>query len=132
MTFNRSDIRPAMDVFTRDNWYLGVVLLIIPGPLPTVRQAGIEPVSHRSLEHSSISGELLGPMPTQGVGNTGPIAQSAKARYAINADTFVSLGHGSIIVGKWYGLFGRKKFPLHTVQTVSLERVVLRLIHAEL
>lgn len=132
MTFDRGDIRPAMDVYTKDNVYLGTVLAIVPGP-PHDADHGAESASAPggALEGSLLSGELLGPMPTQTIGNTGPIVQSARGRYASQPDDAAPLGRGNIIVGKWYGLLGKRSISLDAVQTVSLERVVLRLTRDE-
>ena len=71
-------------------------------------------------------------MPTQPLGNPGPSTQSAHALYAVQSDGAEPLGRGAIEVGKWWGLVGRRTIPLDAVQTVSLERVVLRLKQAEL
>ena len=128
MSFDRRDIRPSMDVYTLDNAYLGTVLAIVPGPEPPAEASA--PASGR--ETSAISGELLGPMPTQPVGNVGPETQSARAVYATRPDGAERLGHGALKVGKWWGLAARRTIPLDAVQTVSLERVVLKLKRDEL
>ncbi|MBA3532032.1 MAG: hypothetical protein H0T73_08955 [Ardenticatenales bacterium] len=122
MSFNRRDIRPGMDVYTLDNHYLGTVLEVIAGPA----QAAPEQVAASSLQSSLVSGETLGPAPTQSLGNSGPTAQSAAARYATRAGTPAALGSGAFKVGTWWGLRERRTIPLEEVQTVSLERVVLR------
>lgn len=134
MSFDSRDIRPMMDVYTKDNLYLGSVLAMTPGTLPTNGKHGVERAhaAHKHVEGSDFSGEMLGPVPTQTIGNTGPIVQSARANYASQPDDAILLGHGSITVGKWYGLLGRHTIPLDAVQTVSLERVVLRLMKNEL
>ena len=128
MGFDRRDIRPAMDVYTLDNVYLGTVLAVAPGPEPPAGEAASAP----GREASAISGESLGPMPTQPVGNAGPETQSARARYATQPDGAERLGRGALTVGKWWGLAARRTIPLDAVQTVSLERVVLRLKRDEL
>ena len=69
---------------------------------------------------------MLGPMPTQPLGNRASIVQSANVGYAAAADDARSLGQGNLTVGKWYGLVGKQIIPLARVQNVSLERVVLR------
>ncbi|HEX7025306.1 MAG TPA: hypothetical protein VF187_10860 [Gemmatimonadales bacterium] len=128
MSFDFRDIRPAMDVYTLDNVYLGTVLAIIPGPAAEPSQR----VPANAMESSEISGEMLGPAPTQTVGNRGPANQSARARYAVKPDAKQIIGHGAITVGRWWGLRGRRTIPMDAVQTVSLERVVLRLTADEL
>ena len=127
MPFDRRDIRPGMDVYTHNNVYLGNILSIQPG-LAT----GDNPIAEGArvkghpLHGSTSSGELLGPMPTQPLGNRAPIVQSSHAGYAATADNARSLGQGHLTVGKWYGLLGKQIISLDRVQTVSLERVVLR------
>jgi hypothetical protein len=122
MSFDRRDIRPAMDVYTRDNVYLGTVLDVIPGPQA---RAG-ERVAADARQTSAVNGELLGPMPTQTIGNRGPSTQSARADYATDPDAAQPLGKGTLIAGKWWGLIGRRTIPLDDVQSVSLERVILK------
>jgi len=128
MSFDRRDIRPSMDVYTLDNAYLGTVLAVVPEPAPQATESTPAP----DRETSAISGESLGPMPTQRVGNAGPRTQSARAQYAAQPDDAERLGHGAITVGKWWGLAARRTIPLDAVQTVSLERVVLKLKRDEL
>jgi hypothetical protein len=122
MSFDRRDIRTAMDVYTRDNVYLGTVLAVIPGPQD---RAG-EPVAAGARQTSAVNGELLGPMPTQTIGNPGPSTQSAHALYAVEPDSAQPLGKGALVAGKWWGLIGRRTIPLDDVQSVSLERVILK------
>ena len=122
MSFDRRDIRPSMDVYTRDNVYLGTVLDVIQGPL---LPAG-ELVAADARQSSAVNGELLGPMPTQPIGNQGPTTQSARAGYATERDAAQPLGKGALVAGKWWGLIGRRTIPLDDVQSVSLERVVLK------
>ncbi len=128
MGFDRRDIRPTMDVFTSDNVYLGTVLGITVG----VAQPVGERVPPSARQSSVINGELLGPAPTQPLGNPGPLRQAAAAGYATQADTMQLLGKGTISVGRWWGLFGKRHIPLAAVQTVSLERVVLKWRYNEL
>jgi hypothetical protein len=128
MSFDRRDIRKAMDVYTLDNVYLGTVLNVLAGPPSSFTQTVAPPAR----ETSNVNGELLGPMPTQTIGNTGPNRQSAAAAYATTADGAQPLGEGSLVVGRWWGLVGRRTIPLATIQTVSLERVVLKLRKDEL
>ena len=128
VSFDRRDIRPSMDVYTLDNVYLGTVLAVVPGPEPPSKKSAAAP----DRESSAISGEMLGPVPTQPVGNVGPETQSARAVYATQPDGAERLGHGALKVGKWWGLAARRTLPLNAVQTVSLERVVLTLKRDEL
>jgi hypothetical protein len=111
-----------MEVFTFDGERLGTVLLIETGDagpeggelLPSVRQ------------ESEIDGESLGPAPTQAFGNTGPIAQSARNRYAARPPGPRAPGVRSFLVGDWHGLLNRRRIPVDDVQTVSMERIILR------
>lgn len=128
MTFDRRDIRPSMDVYTLDNIYLGSVLGVIA---PDVAIPHGRPVE-AARQTSAISGELLGPAPTEPIGNPAPRVQSAAARYATGSDGARSLAGGAIWVGKWHGLIGRRLIPIEAIQTVSLERIVLRVTAAEL
>lgn len=122
MSFDGRDIRRSMDVYTRDNVYLGTVLEVIPDR-STMDEEQVSPHARQS---SAVSGELLGPMPTQPIGNPAPRTQSSSTLYATEPDG-QPLGRGAIAVGRWWGLAGRLVIPLDDVQTVSLERVVLRL-----
>ena len=128
MSFDRRDIRPSMDVYTLDNAYLGTVLAVVRGPEPPAMESPPTP----DREASAIGGESLGPMPTRPVGNTGPETQSARAQYAAQPDGAERLGRGALKIGKWWGLAARRTIPLDAVQTVSLERVVLKLTRDEL
>jgi hypothetical protein len=128
MSFDSRDIRRSMDVYTADNTWLGEVLSVEPGPEPP----GGEQVGESARQHSAINGELLGPAPTAPIGNRGPHAQSAAEAYAVSRDAARRLGQGSILVGRWWGLFARRTIPLSAVQTVGLERVVLKHTKAEI
>lgn len=122
MGFNRRDIRKALDVYTLDNVYLGSVLKVTPGAAsPTVGQEG-----PAAAQTSNPHGELLGPMPTQPLGNPGPTTQSAANAYATAHASSEQLGAGTITVGQWWGLVNRRIIPLEAVQAVSLERVILK------
>ena len=123
MSFDRRDIRLTMDVYTSDNVYLGTVLEIIVGPAMPAGELAPDHVD----EVSAVNGELLGPMPTQTIGNTGPNTQSASAHYGAEPDTAQPLGRGRIVVGRWWGLVGRRTIPLEAVQAISMERVILKL-----
>lgn len=127
-SFDSRDIRSSMDVYTLDNAYLGTVLDIAPGP----QSSDDRLVPESARQSSEINGEMLGPMPTQSIGNHGPRVQSADNQYAATPDQACSIGQGAITVGNWWGLRGRRVIPLEAVQAVSLERVVLKLKKAEI
>lgn len=120
MSFDRRDIRTSMDVYTADNDYLGTVLRVLDGPLEPHGQSLPAPG-----ESSRVSGELLGPMPTLAVGNGAALKQGAAAHYGAMPDS-EPIGAGIIVVGRWWGLRNRRFIPLQDVQTVSLERIVVR------
>ncbi|MGH2352573.1 MAG: hypothetical protein ACRDI2_20235 [Chloroflexota bacterium] len=122
MGFDRRDIRRGMDVYTLDNAYLGTVLSVVEGQAWT----SAEQMAEGAHQSSVADGERLGPAPTVAVGNTGPSRQAAQALYATPSDGAGSIGRGALVVGKWWGLAGRRTIPLDLVQTVSLERVVLK------
>ena len=126
MSFDRRDIRTAMDVYTLDNIYLGTVLGITSGPARTQ-----ERMPEAARQSSIVNGELLGPMPTQPIGNLASLKQSAKADYGTTPDA-EPVGAGVLVIGRWWGLVGRRVISLEDVQTVSLERVVLRQRRREL
>lgn len=121
-SFDVRDIRPTMDVYTLDNVYLGTVLAVVPG---AVLPQG-EHVPESARQSSEVSGEMLGPMPTRPLGNAGPDRQSARESYAVRPDAARSIGRGVLRVGRWWGLLDRRTIPVDDVQTVSLERVVLK------
>lgn len=122
MGFDQRDIRRSMDVYTFDNVYLGTVLRVSAATSAPEN----EPRKSVAPQPSTVSGELLGPMPTQAVGNTGPRVQGAAEHYATQPDSTSLVGHGRFTIGKWWGLLGRRTISLAEVQTVSLERIVLK------
>ncbi len=126
MSFDRRDIRTKMDVYTLDNVYLGTVIGIRLGPAQA-RDRTVFP----AYQTSSVHGELLGPMPTQPIGNLAPLKQAASTSYGTGPDA-EPIGAGALVVGRWWGLVERRVIPLTDVQTVSLERVVLKWREAEL
>ncbi len=95
MSFDRRDIRPAMDVYTLDNVYLGSILAIIPGSRTPVK----EHILPEARQSSEVNGEMFGPMPTQTIGNPGPRTQSAASLYATQPDSTQPLDGGAIKVG---------------------------------
>ena len=128
MSIDAGDIRPAMDVYTRDDVYLGSVRKVVPGRLDT-RAKTLPPTTRQT---SAISGEMLGPMPTRPLGNPGPQAQAAQQRHATDGDARAPLGAGSMIVGTWWGLVNRRAIPLGAIKSFSMERITLALDAAEL
>ena len=127
MGFDASDIRRGMDVYTRDNVYLGSVLDVRPAATDRERRTPQERANSDAADQSRAqNGELFGPMPTAPLGNSGPSVQSAARAYASSPDSARPLGRGTLTVGRWLGPIGRRTVSLDEVQTVSLERVVLR------
>jgi len=125
--FDHRDIRISMDVWTADNGYLGTVRRVLGEGVGVA--AHVDAPDRREEDGR---GEALGPMPTQSLGNTGPVAQSTHAAYATNDDGAEFLGTGMMTVGHWAGLIGRRTIALDHVQSVSLERVTLRVTKADL
>lgn len=130
MSFDERDIHPPLDVFTRDNVYVGSVLRVEPPA--DAAPGGREQIVPGSLQTSRVNGELLGPMPTEPIGNRAPATQSAQGRFRADPDAARPLTGGSLVVGRWWGLVGRRTIPLALVQNVSLERVVLAVTYGEL
>ena len=122
MGFSRSDFRPGMDVYTRDNHHLGAIAVVVPGA---------EQVLESARQSSTGSGESMGPMPTQMLGNSGPSVQSARSLYATQRAPSTTLHGGKLVVGGGWGRASRT-IDLSAVQTVSLERVNLKLRRDEL
>ena len=138
MTFNRRDVRRGMDVYTLDDVYLGTVVWV------RVREASPKAQARHQQEHddagSAVSGEMLGPMPTADLGNGGPRVQSARRAY----DTGNALGEPlsgearMVVLRTPLGTDLRDlmprlhQIPIGLVQTVSLERVLLRVTSADL
>ena len=133
MGFDARDIHPPLDVFSRDGVYIGSVLSVVPGRSRAHEASRpSEQEINAGSTSSKISGELLGPMPTGQLGNPGPTTQSANAGYAADVDGALPLGDGAIVVGRWWGLLGRRTIPLSQVFAISLERVILTLTAEEL
>ncbi len=121
--FRTSDIRRKMDVYTLDGVHLGTVTRVFPGDISA-------PVAGSGLAGTAgareFDGEAIGPAPTRSVGNPGPGTQSPENAYGTRAHSGDGLGNGEIEIATIAGLFGRRRLPLSEVQTVALERVVLR------
>lgn len=120
--FRPSEIRRLMDVYSFDNTYLGSVLWVSGDGVPGNRPEFPEPLR----QSSRVGGEELGPAPTQSVGNPGPVTQSARRRFGVGEPDQPVIGNGSMLIGHAFGLLGVKRIPLKEIQTVALERVVLR------
>lgn len=138
MTFDRRDVRRGMDVYTLDDAYLGTVVWVrgrSPAPKAAARRQ-----EDRANEGSAVSGELLGPMPTADLGNGGPRAQSARRAYATGDALGEPLSGGARVVvlrtplgTDLRDLLPRlRQIPIDLVQTVSLERILLRVTAADL
>jgi len=128
VTFDARDIHPPLDVFSHDNVYLGTVLAVrADSATPDSRHSLGRPTLAPADQTSTVSGELLGPMPTEPLGNPGPANQSARSGYRADGDGAPPLGSGTIVVGRWWGLVGRRAVPLDQVLALSLERVTLML-----
>lgn len=121
--FRSSDIRPGMDVFSLDGVQIGSIIQVLSGSESSggngLRPAGV-PVCRR------FDGESTGPAPTRDVGNFGPATQSPENRYATGPEHGTSLGNGEMLVGTLFARFRRRRISLDEVQTISMERVVLR------
>lgn len=138
MSFDRRDVRRGMDVFTLDNVYLGTVVWVLGrAASPKVRALQRE---EPSTQESAVNGELLGPMPTARFGNGGPRMQSARRAYASRDASGAPLsGEARLIVLRTplgtdlRDLLPRlRQIPIDLVQTVSLERILLRATAGEL
>lgn len=120
--FRPSEIRRMMDVYSFDSAYLGSVLWISADGA----QSGAPEFPEYLRQESKIGGEELGPAPTRAVGNPGPVTQSARRRYGIGDEDQPRIGNGTMLVGHAFGLMGITRIPLDDIQTVALERIVLR------
>lgn len=130
MQFDPRDIRASMDVYTADHIYLGSVLYP-PDSRPRTHD-NVESVIGVEGQPSEVSGELLGPKSTSGLGNTGPVVQSSQRLYATGPDDHRVLVEGTFTVGKWWGLVGRRRIHLNQVQSVSMDNVILQATSDEL
>jgi hypothetical protein len=122
-SFRSTDIRRNMDVFGLDGQRIGTVIRVSADHTARTSVPDNPPFTPDVRE---FDGEATGPAPTRSVGNAGPATQAPEHRYGAATTSGESLGNGSFQVGTWYGLFGRRWISLDEVQTVSLERVVLR------
>ena len=136
MSFDDRDVRRGMDVVTLDDVLLGTIVWIrrggsrrsVAAPAGAVRQV------------SARNGEALGPMPTTAVGNRGPTVQGALASFASQGKRAGRpLDGAELLVLRTpigpdfrHPLPRLRRIPVSAVQTVSLERVILRVTEAEL
>ena len=58
--FSRNDFRPGMDVYTKDNQYLGAIVAVVPGSSGGTTEQVVE----SARQSGTVSGESMGPMPT--------------------------------------------------------------------
>lgn len=137
MSFDDRDVRHGMDVFTLDNVRVGTIVWIRrSGPRRAARTQATDPVG----QVSRVNGESLGPMPTTHLGNRGPLSQGARTRFGSRADPDVRRLEGDelVVLRTPIGLEllsalpRLRRVPMTAVQTVSLERVVLRVTAAGL
>lgn len=131
--FDVRDLHRPLDVFTRDDVYLGTILTVVPAAGPaTAAATDAEPAQPDAPRPSQVSGELFGPMPTGPLGNPGPAVQSAAGGYRAASDDARVLDGGTMVVGRWWGLVGRRTIRLDQVLSLSLERVILKQTYEEL
>ena len=121
--FRTTELRPGMDVFRLDGGHIGTVIRVLPGPEHSV--AG-DPDHSEAPEHRQFDGESSGPAPTREVGNFGPETQAPENFYGSRTVYGESLGQGEIVVGTFLGMFRRRRISFEQIQTVSMERVILR------
>lgn len=124
MSFDHRDIRRKMDVYTSDSVYLGNVLRVT-GSRDAAEEHRLEG-SEAAGNQDAFSGELMGPMPTRAIGNAGPLNQVKQRAYASRSDGANRMESGMIVAGKYWGLAGRHTIPISAIQTVSMERIILR------
>jgi hypothetical protein len=126
--FRTGEIRRSMDVFSLDGEKIGTVIRVLAGPEPPSSEEASVPGKPQERE---FDGEAIGPAPTRAAGNFGPATQSPEHGYGVKATGGESLGDGAMLIGTVYGMFFRKWIPLREVQTVSMERIVLRRLASE-
>lgn len=153
MTSDTLDIRPGMDVFDSYQYrYIGTVVHVIrggtgggggpdrPGPNPTgSEQAPANPTLSQEQDSAvqstsperrgeRVLGEELGPVPTIGLGNSGPVRQSAGDGYATHPDSPApNVTHMAVRPGRLnLGILTPVVYvPVNAVQCLSMERVVV-------
>lgn len=117
--FDLRDIRRGMDVYNRGGDWLGTVLKV-EGVVarPLLRLVTTYPSSS-----GTFNGELTGPISTQLIGNSGPTVQTAITGYGSTA--LPDGKAGSVLIGRWLGLTGRRWFDAGSIINISLERIVV-------
>jgi hypothetical protein len=145
VSFSPRDLHPGLDVFSADNVYLGTVVKVRwegggwlrgPSAQPAPATAPSRPLI------AGFSGERLGPMPTSGIGNGGPSAQSVSARYASETHEppwsapprpAELLIFRCLVSLTWKTARPvLRRIPAELVQLISLERVVLSATAADI
>lgn len=121
--FRSTDIRRSMDVYGLDGAWIGTVLQVRLGEKSGDNGPDNPPFTP---DTRVFDGESLGPAPTRAVGNFGPATQAPEHRYGASTRTGEPLGTGEMRVGTLFTMFGRRWISLDEVQTVSMERVILR------
>ena len=139
MTFLGGELRRGMDVFDANGVYLGTVV--------HVARSRAERTKLRTADASSIpaqglpfSGEALGPMPTAALGNSGPSRQSLLTHYASERPATASDREPTalyvvrlLVALDWTTLRPAvRRIPVRLIQNVSLERIVLSRLAADL
>lgn len=116
--FTRAEVRRGMEVVDRDGRRLGEVLWVRGG------SAEPAPVATYPRSANEFDGERLGPMSTQAIGNRGPGVQRGTAGYAARS-TDEAAPVERFLVGRWFGVAGRRWIDEGRIVNVSLERVVV-------
>jgi hypothetical protein len=118
MAFTNRDIRTGMDVYTMAGRRLGTVARV------TMLPGSILPASAADQESSAVNGEMFGPAPTQTIGNTGPLRQSAAEGFAAPADADTA-SVDSFTVARWWPFPGSRTVECSQVLNVSMEKVII-------
>jgi hypothetical protein len=118
-TFDLRDIRKGMDVYRSDGTWVGTVLEVEGTAMGSPRR----PVAIYPTSSSQFDGERLGPVSTQGLGNTGPLVQYRGYDYLGGEPDAGAVGR--VLIGQWFGLVGRRWIGPECVVNVSLERIVI-------
>jgi hypothetical protein len=118
--FDLRDIRRGMDVYDRDGDWLGAVLKVEG----LVAEPPDALVATYPKSTNAFNGELIGPASTQLIGNSGPSFQTERTGYGVRA--LPDGRAGNIVVGRWYGLGGRRTIAADAIVNISLERIVVK------
>lgn len=117
--FDLRDIRRDMDVYNRGGDWLGTVLEVEG----VVARPPLRVVTTYPISSTAFNGELTGPVSTQLIGNSGPTVQTASTGYGSTA--LPDDKAGSVLVGRWFGLSGRRWIDAGSIINISLERIVV-------